>query len=286
MKIRKAVIVAAGWGTRFLPVTKVVPKEMLPLVNKPLLQLAVEEAINAGIEQIILITASGKRAMEDYFDRNFQLEQILAEKGKDNLLQLVRGVSQGVSICAVRQPVQLGLGHAVLMAKNVVGNEPFAVFLPDDIVDNRIPLLNQLIATYQQHPGTVIAVERVKPEDTEKYGIIEGEQVSDKIYRVADMIEKPKTEDAPSLLGVVGRYILMPEIFKVLEATSVGKGGEIQLTDGIKALCRNKNIFACELEGTRYDTGTPLGWLKANFAYAMKDEKLAAELKTYLRELL
>ena len=286
MKIRKAVIVAAGWGTRFLPITRSQPKEMLPLVDKPIIQYAVEEAIASGIEHIILVTALGKRAVEDYFDRTFELEYILEQKGETKLLREMRELSGLIDICYVRQKGQLGIGHAVLTARNVIDNEPFALFLPDDVVDSEVPLLKQLMAVYERYGGSVIAVERVNREDTAKYGVIEPEEISDRIYQVRRVVEKPKPDEAPSELGVVGRYILMPEIFDVLASTPPGKNHEIQITDGLQLLLKKQAIYACELAGTRYDTGTPMGWLKATVSLALKRPDIGPELRDYISGLL
>jgi len=286
MKVRKAVITAAGWGTRFLPITKAQPKEMLPLVNKPLIQYSVEEAINSGIEQIIIVTALGKRAIEDYFDRSFELEGVLEQKGEIKLLQEMRELSNLVDICYIRQKEQLGLGHAVLTAKGIVGEEPFAVLLPDDIIDGKVPVLKQMIGVYEQYKTNIIGVEHISSKDTTKYGIIEPRRVSGRIYQVLSLAEKPEPSQAPSDLGVVGRYILMPQIFDVLEATPPGKNQEIQLTDALQLLMRQQAIYAYEFEGVRYDTGTPLGWLEATIAVALKDPDIGQELREYLRQFL
>jgi len=286
MKVRKAVITAAGWGTRFLPITKAQPKEMLPLVNKPLIQHSVEEAINSGIEQIVIITALGKRAIEDYFDRSFELEYVLEQKGETELLEEIRELSSLADICYVRQKEQLGLGHAILTAKEIVGKEPFAVLLPDDIIDSKVPVLKQMIEVYEQYKTNIIAVERVSSQDTVKYGIIEPKKISDCICQVLGLIEKPEPAQAPSNLGVVGRYILMPEIFDVLEVTPPGKNKEIQLTDALQVLLKQQAMYAYEFEGVRYDTGTPLGWLKATLAFALRHPDIGQELREYLRQLL
>jgi len=286
MKVRKAVITAAGWGTRFLPITKAQPKEMLPLVTKPLIQYSVEEAINSGIEQIIVITALGKRAIEDYFDRSFELEYFLERKGKTNLLQEVRELSSLIDICYIRQKEQLGLGHAILIAKNIVGKEPFAVLLPDDIIDSKSPVLKQMIEVYEQYKTNVIAVERIASQDTVNYGIIEPKKVAGHIHQVLSLIEKPEPAQAPSNLGVVGRYILMPQIFDALEVIPPGKNQEIQLTDALQLLLKQQTIYAYEFEGVRYDTGTPLGWLKATLAFALRHPDIGQELREYLRRLL
>ena len=286
MKVRKAVITAAGWGTRFLPITKAQPKEMLPLVNKPLIQYSVEEAINSGIEQIIIVTALGKRAIEDYFDRSFELEDVLEQKGEIKLLQEMRELSNLVDICYIRQKEQLGLGHAVLTAKGIVGEEPFAVLLPDDIIDGKVPVLKQMIGVYEQYKTNIIGVEHISSKDTTKYGIIEPRRISGRIYQVLSLAEKPEPAQAPSDLGVVGRYILMPQIFDVLEVTPPGKNQEIQLTDALQLLLRQQAIYAYEFEGVRYDTGTPLGWLEATIAVALKHPDIGQELREYLRQFL
>ncbi len=286
MKVRKAIITAAGWGTRFLPVTRSQPKEMLPLVNRPLIQYAVEEAINSGIEQVILITAMGKHAIEDYFDRSFELEYVLEQKGETELLQEMRRLSNLVNICYIRQKEQLGLGHAVLIARDIIADEPFAVLLPDDIIDSRVPALKQMIEVYEQRGTSVIAVERVSPQDTVKYGIIEPKEISHRLYQVLSLAEKPEPQEAPSDLGIVGRYILVPEIFDALAATPPGRIKEIQLTDALQRLLKQQVISACEFEGVRYDTGTPSGWLEATIALALKDPDIGPGLRQYLRRLL
>ena len=286
MKVRKAIITAAGWGTRFLPVTRSQPKEMLPLVNKPLIQYAVEEAINSGIEQVILITAMGKHAIEDYFDRSFELEYVLEQKGETELLQEMRRLSNLVNICYIRQKEQLGLGHAVLIARDIIADEPFAVLLPDDVIESRVPALKQMIEVYEQQGTSVIAVERVSAQDTVKYGIIEPKEISHRLYQVLSLAEKPEPQEAPSDLGIVGRYILVPEIFDALAATPPGRIKEIQLTDALQRLLKQHAISACEFEGVRYDTGTPSGWLEATIALALKDPDIGPGLRQYLRRLL
>ncbi len=286
MKVRKAVITAAGWGTRFLPITRSQPKEMLPLVDKPLIQYCVEEAVSSGIEQIILITALGKRAIEDYFDRSFELEYVLEQKGETKLLQEMRELSSLVDICYIRQKEQLGLGHAILTAKGVITEEPFAVLLPDDIIDSEVPVLKQMIEVYEQYKTNVVAVEPISSEQTIKYGIIEPKRISGHIYQVLSLAEKPEPAEAPSNLGVVGRYILMPQIFDALEVTPPGKNQEIQLTDALQLLLKQQPIYAYEFDGVRYDAGTPLGWLKATVAFALKHPDIGQELREYLRQLL
>jgi len=259
---------------------------MLPLVNKPLIQYAVEEAINSGIEQVILITAMGKHAIEDYFDRSFELEYVLEQKGETELLQEMRRLSNLVNICYIRQKEQLGLGHAVLIARDIIADEPFAVLLPDDIIDSRVPALKQMIEVYEQRGTSVIAVERVSPQDTVKYGIIEPKEISHRLYQVLSLAEKPEPQEAPSDLGIVGRYILVPEIFDALAATPPGRIKEIQLTDALQRLLKQQVISACEFEGVRYDTGTPSGWLEATIALALKDPDIGPGLRQYLRRLL
>lgn len=286
MKVRKAVIIAAGRGTRFLPMTRSQPKEMMPLVDKPLIQYSVEEAINSGIEQVIMVTAQGKQAIEDYFDRCPELEQFLEQKGESELLRQMQELSNMVDICYIRQKEQLGLGHAILTARNIVGKEPFAVILPDDIIDSDVPSLKRMIEVYEEYGAGVIAVERVSDENIRKYGIIEPRQVSEGVYQVLSLVEKPEPAQAPSHLGIVGRYILTPEIFDVLMVTPPGKGGEIQVTDGLQLLLKQQALYACELGGVRYDTGTPLGWLEATVALALKRDDIGPELREYLRKLL
>jgi UTP--glucose-1-phosphate uridylyltransferase len=286
MKVHKAVITAGGWGTRFLPITRSQPKEMLPLINKPLIHYAVEEAINSGIEQVILVTALGKNAIEDYFDRSFELEYFLEQKGEVRLLQEMRELSNLVNICYIRQKEQLGLGHAVLATKDIVGGEPFAVLLPDDIIASKVPALKQLLKVYERYQTNVIAVERVGKRDTVKYGIIEPKKISARLHQVLSLVEKPEPKDAPSNLGIVGRYILRPEIFDALKVTQPGKKGEIQVTDALQLLLKEQKIVACEFEGVRYDTGTPQGWLEATITLALSHPDLGPQLREYLRKLL
>ena len=285
MKISKAVIVAGGWGTRFLPVTKSIPKEMLPLLDRPMIHHAVAEAVNSGIRQVVMITARGKQAIADYFADNPELESFLKQKGKEGLYESVRRLSQLADISYVRQEERLGLGHAILMAKDVVGDEPFAVILPDDIIDSRVPALKQLIAVFEQYNSSVLAVEHIVRQDTIKYGVIEPKPVSAGISQVLDLVEKPAPADAPSDLGIVGRYILTPQIFDAIEATAPGRGGEIQITDALKLLLKQQAIYALEFDGIRHDTGTPLGWLKAQLAFALKDPRLGPEHRDYLRRI-
>ena len=285
MKIRKAVVTAAGWGTRFLPATKSQPKEMLPLVDKPIIQYVIEEAVASGLEQIIIVTALGKHAIENHFDRSFELEHFLGQKGDERPLREVQRISELASICYIRQKEQLGLGHAVSIAQDLIGNEPFALFLPDDIIEAEVPAMKQMLQVHDRYGCSVVAVETVPPEKTTAYGIISPEQVEERVYQVLGLVEKPEPEEAPSDLGIVGRYILTPEIFSVLKETSPGKGGEIQLTDGLRLLLKQQAIYAYRFQGTRHDTGTPLGLLKASVELALHCPDLASEFKEYLRKL-
>ncbi len=286
MKVRKAVVVAAGWGTRFLPITRSQPKEMLPLIDKPIIQYSVEEAINSGIGQVAMVTAREKQAIEDYFDRSFELEYILGQKGETELLRQMQELSNLVDISYIRQKEQLGLGHAILKAQGIIGEEPFAVILPDDIIDSEVPTLKRMIEIYEKYGAGVIAVERVSDERIRKYGIIEPRRVSDGIYRVMSLVEKPEPAQAPSNLGIVGRYILTPQIFDYLKVTKPGKGQEIQLTDALQLLLEEESLYAFEIDGVRYDTGTPLGWLETTVALALKRDDIGPQLKEYLRKLL
>ena len=275
MRVRKAVFPAAGWGTRFLPATKAQPKEMLPLVDKPIIQYAVEEAVAAGIEQVIIVTSSQKRAIEDHFDLSFELEHLLEEKGDIEMLRQVRAISDLAQVAYIRQKEQLGLGHAVLMAKDLIGHEPFAVILPDDVVVGDRPCIGQLIHAYHQHHGSVVAVMEVPPDQTSRYGVIGSEPSADpldhgRLHRITSLVEKPATEDAPSNLAIIGRYVLTPKIFDKLEQTQRGAGGEIQLTDAIAALMEEQEVFGYEFEGTRYDAGTTMGWLQASVELALE----------------
>ena len=286
MKVRKAVIIAAGWGTRFLPATRSLPKEMLPLVDRPVIHYDVEEALRSGIEQIIIVTARGKHSMEDYFDDCPELEQHLDRKGDKEILDRMRQVSAMVDICYIRQKEQKGIGHAIGVARDIVGREPFAVILPDDIIDSRVPTLKSMIEIYEKYDAGVIAVEKISDEDTRKYGIIEPEPVGERVYRILGMVEKPEPADAPSRLGIVGRYVLPPEIFDTISATPPGKGNEIQITDALHLLLKDHQLYAYELDGIRYDTGAPLGWLKANVSLALKRDDIGPELKKYLKDIL
>jgi UTP--glucose-1-phosphate uridylyltransferase len=285
-KIRKGVIPAAGLGTRFLPATKAVPKELLPIVDKPTIQYIVEEAVASGIEEIILITARGKEGIEDHFDVSVELEETLKKKKKEDLLRMVRDLSEMVRVVAIRQKEPKGLGHAVLCAHEAVGEEPFAVLLGDDIVDAAPPCLAQMMEVSRQKGGGVIALLRVPEAETHLYGIIRGEQVDERIYQIAEMVEKPKPEQAPSNLAVIGRYVLPPEIFPILKKTSPGKGGEIQLTDALQELARRTPLYGYEFLGDRYDAGDKVGYLQANIAFALKRPEMAARVKEFLKKVM
>ena len=290
MRVRKAVFPAAGWGTRFLPATKAQPKEMLPLVDKPVIQYAVEEAVAAGIEQVIIVTSSQKRAIEDHFDLSYELERLLEEKGEIEKLRQVRHISDLAQIAYVRQKEQLGLGHAILMTKDLVGHEPFAVLLPDDVVISDRPCIGQLIHAYERTHSTTVAVMPVDPAETSRYGIVAAEVDPDlgdggRLRRMTRIVEKPPKDQAPSNLAVIGRYVLTPKIFEKLEQTPHGAAGEIQLTDGIQALMAEQSVYAYEFEGLRYDAGTTMGWLKATVDIALTRPDLANEFRAHLRSL-
>ena len=282
-KVTKAVFPVAGLGTRFLPATKASPKEMLPIVDKPLIQYAVEEAVAAGITDLIFITGRGKRAIEDHFDKAYELEAELQAHGKTKLLKEVRGLlPEGVSCAYVRQAEALGLGHAVLCARHLVGDEPFAVILADDLIDAHVPVMKQMSQVHAKSGGSVIAVQNVAREDTGSYGIVSSDKVSPGLSRITNIVEKPKPEEAPSTLGVVGRYILSPRIFHFLENLRPGAGREIQLTDAIGRLLREESVMAYEFQGQRYDCGSKLGYLKATVNYALKHPEVADDFRAFL----
>ncbi|MDF2881200.1 MAG: UTP-glucose-phosphate uridylyltransferase [Clostridiaceae bacterium] len=285
MCVKKAVIPAAGLGTRFLPATKAQPKEMLPIVDKPTIQYIVEEAVNSGIEEILIITGRNKRAIEDHFDKSVELEDQLEENNKDDLLELVQGISNMVDIYYIRQKEPKGLGHAISRAKTFVGNEPFAVMLGDDIVDSRVPCLKQLISCYDQYKTSVLGVQPVNKEDVCKYGIVDGIKIEDKVYKVNAMVEKPKINEAPSNIAILGRYIITPDIFEILEKTKPGKVGEIQLTDALKELAKQEAVYAYCFDGKRYDVGDKLGFLQANIEYALKRNELKKKLMSYIMDI-
>ncbi len=286
MRVRKAVLPAAGFGTRFLPATKAIPKEMIPLVDRPIIQYAVEEAVASGIEQIVIVIASGRSSIEEHFDSHPALERWLEERGEIDLLRAVRRISEIGTIAFVHQKEQLGLGHAVLMAKELVGDEPFAVLLSDDVMVNPggTPVTQQLIDQYTAHRGSVIALQRVAPDAVSRYGIVAPVHEEGRLVEISDLVEKPLVADAPSDLAVLGRYILTPRIFDKLEMTPRGAGGEIQLTDAIRALSREQPVFGYRFEGIRHDAGTRLGWLEANVAMSLESDQ-ADEVRAYLRGL-
>jgi UTP--glucose-1-phosphate uridylyltransferase len=288
MRVRKAVFPAAGWGTRFLPVTKAQPKEMLPLVDKPVIQYAIEEAVEAGIEQVIIVTSSQKRAIEDHFDINLELEQLLEARGEIDKLRQIRAISDLAQVSYVRQKEQLGLGHAVLTAKDLVGHEPFAVILSDDVVVGGRPCIGQLIHAYEQTHSSVVAVMEVPREETCRYGVIAGEVASQgdpRLYKVSGLVEKPEPHEAPSNLAIIGRYVLTPKIFEKLEQTPRGSGGEIQLTDAIEALMQEQDVYGYAFDGVRYDAGTTMGWLKASVELALQRQDIGIEFRQYLQTL-
>jgi UTP--glucose-1-phosphate uridylyltransferase len=284
-RIRKAVFPAAGLGTRFLPATKASPKEMLPLVDKPLIQYVVEEAVASGIESIIIVTGRDKSAIEDHFDISFELEHLLRERGKHESLKDVRAISDLVRVTYVRQREALGLGHAVLQARDSVGDEPFAVMLSDDIVDAEVPALQQLIDVYEKYEAPVIGTMRVEGEAISRFGVLDVEEIEDGVYKVKDMVEKPPLAAAPSDLAIIGRYILTPDIFAEIEQTKPGAGGEIQITDAMRTLLRKRPFYAVRFRGTRHDAGDKLGFLIATVEFALKRPDLAPEFKEYLRSL-
>lgn len=286
MKVRKAVIPAAGFGTRFLPATKAQPKEMIPIVDKPTIQYNVEELIDAGIEEIIIITGRNKESIMNHFDKSPELENSLKEKGKNDLLKISEDISNMINIHFIRQKEAKGLGHAILCAKSFIGNEPFAVLLGDDVVYSEKPCIGQLIDVYNKYKTSVLGVQKVKKEDVDKYGIIDGEEIADRVYKVKDMIEKPNITESPTNVAILGRYILTPEIFEKLENTKKGKGGEIQLTDGILNLSKDQDIYAYNFEGRRYDAGNKLGYLEATVEYALRHNEVKDDFKNYLKSLI
>ena len=285
MKVKKAIIPAAGLGTRFLPATKAQPKEMLPIVDKPAIQFIVEEAINSGIEEILIVTGRNKRAIEDHFDRSVELELELEKKGNNGLLKQVRDISNLVDIHYIRQKEAKGLGHAIYCARTFVGNEPFAVMLGDDIVSAQVPGLRQLLDVFEDYPNTILGVQKICSEEVSKYGIVGYDEISERLYKVKDLVEKPEREYAPSNVAIMGRYIITPEIFDILEETKPGSGGEIQLTDALKTLGKSQLMYAYNFEGKRYDIGSKLGFLQATMEFALKREDLKDEFREYLKEV-
>ena len=286
-KIRKAIIPAAGLGTRFLPATKAQPKEMLPIVDKPTLQYIIEECVASGIEEILIITGRNKKSIEDHFDRSVELEMELEKSGKEEMLKMVREISDMVNIHFIRQKEPRGLGHAILCAKTFVGNEPFAVLLGDDVVynDNK-PCLKQLIDCYEEYKTSVLGVQKVAPQDVNKYGIVGGLHIEDRVYKVKNLIEKPAVEEAPSNVAILGRYIITPKIFEILENTKPGKGNEIQLTDALLELIKHEAMYAYDFEGRRYDVGDKLGFLQATVEYALRKEELRDGFIEYLKTII
>lgn len=289
-KVRKAVFPAAGLGTRFLPATKAMPKEMLPLVDKPLIQYGVEEALHSGMPNILIVTGRGKSAIEDHFDVSFELEQNLESKKKTELLSVVRNISDMIDVSYIRQKEALGLGHAVLRAKEFVGHEPFSVVLSDDVIDAEVPCLRQLLDIYDFYGCTVLALMEVPKDQISAYGVVDAEPVShnggsDRLFRIRNLVEKPNADDAPSNLAIIGRYILAPEIFDSIEAIEPGRGGEIQLTDALKHLLRSRPIYGYKFEGQRYDAGDKQGFLKATVEFALRRHDLGGEFREYLKTL-
>ncbi len=285
MKVRKAVIPAAGLGTRFLPATKSQPKEMLPIVDKPTIQYIIEEAAAAGVEDIIVVTGRNKRSIEDHFDRSIELELELERKGKEDLLQIVKAIPEIANIHFIRQKQPLGLGHAVLTASHFIGNEPFAVLLGDDVVVSRKPVLRQMVEVFNEYKTSILGVQEVADEVVPKYGIVDGRIVDENIFKVKNLVEKPALEVAPSRIAILGRYILTPTIFSYLETQEPGAGGEIQLTDGLKRLALNEAMYAYIFSGHRYDVGTKIGFLQANIEFALRNPEVAGDLKNYLATL-
>jgi len=284
-RVRKAVFPAAGLGTRFLPATKASPKEMLPLVDKPLIQYVVEEAVASGIESVIIVTGRGKTAIEDHFDVSFELETLLRERGREHDLKETRAVSELTRVSYVRQNEALGLGHAILQARDLVGDEPFAVMLSDDIIDSRVPALRQLLDVYEKYESPVVAAMPVEGDAISRFGALDVDEISDGIYRVKDMVEKPEASQAPSNLAIIGRYVLTPDIFEEIEKTKPGAIGEIQITDAMRALLQKRDFYAVRFEGTRYDAGDKLGFLIATVEMALKHSELAPQFREYLKSL-
>lgn len=286
-KIRKAIIPAAGLGTRFLPATKAQPKEMLPIVDKPTLQYIIEECVASGIEEILIITGRNKKSIEDHFDKSVELELELEKSGKEEMLKMVRDITDMINIHFIRQKEPRGLGHAIHCAKTFVGDEPFAVLLGDDIVYNdEKPCLKQLMDCYNEYGTSILGVQTVDKSQVNKYGIVGGEQVSDRVYKVSDLVEKPKVEEAPSNVAILGRYIITPRIFEILETTAPGKGNEIQLTDALLTLVKEESMYAYDFEGKRYDAGDKLGYLQATVEYALRRPELKDDFMAYLKTIV
>ena len=280
--VKKAIIPAAGLGTRFLPATKAQAKEMLPIVDKPTLQYIIEEAIESGIEEILIVTGRNKKSIEDHFDKSVELELELENKGKKELLEIVQNISNMINIHYIRQKEPRGLGHAIHCAKSFVGNEPFAVMLGDDVVDSEVPCLKQLIDCFNEYKTTILGVQTVDPKNVDKYGIVDGLHIEDRVYKVKRLVEKPSVDEAPSNVAILGRYIITPQIFEILENTAPGKGNEIQLTDALETLIKNEAMYAYDFEGRRYDVGDKLGFLQATVEFALKREELREPFIQYL----
>ncbi len=285
VRVRKAAFPAAGLGTRFLPATKAQPKEMLPLVDKPLIQYGIEEALASGINSIIIITGRGKNAIEDHFDVSPELERILEQRGEMELLRTVKNISDMVNLAYVRQKEALGLGHAILTARELIGNEPFACFLGDDVIDSEVPCVRQLLDVFSERQHPVVAIEEVDPSEVSSYGIISGQLVADNLYQIQDMVEKPAAEEAPSNLAIIGRYVLTPDIFESLQEVQPDRKGEIQLTNGLRLLLKKRPIFGYKFSGTRYDAGNKLGFLQATVEMALKRPDLGEAFRKYLLSL-
>ena len=285
MKVRKAIIPAAGLGTRFLPVTKAQPKEMLPIVDKPTIQYIIEEAVASGIEDIIIVTGRSKRSIEDHFDKSVELELELEKTGKEEMLKMVRDISEMANIHTIRQKEPRGLGHAIYTARHFIGNEPFAVLLGDDVVVSKKPCLLQMLEVYNEYQTSVLGVQKVAHEVVNKYGIVNCRSVDDRVYKVHDLVEKPKIEDAPSDIAILGRYIITPEIFSYLEDQDAGTGGEIQLTDSLRRLSKDQAMYCYDFMGHRYDVGTKIGFLQANIEFALRNPEVSGDMREYLARL-
>lgn len=285
MKVTKAIIPAAGLGTRFLPTTKAQPKEMLSIVDKPTIQYIIEEAVAAGIHDIIIVTGRNKRSIEDHFDRSIELELELEKNGKQEMLDMVKEISEMANIHYIRQKEPRGLGHAILTAKHFIGNEPFAVLLGDDVVASKQPCIGQMIDVFNEYKTSVLGVQKVAHEVVNKYGIVDCKYIDDRVYKVKDLVEKPKIEDAPSDIAILGRYIITPTIFEYLETQDAGTGGEIQLTDALKRLACNEAMYAYDFKGHRYDVGTKIGFIQANIEFALRNSELKDDMKEYIAQL-
>ena len=286
MKVKKAVIPVAGLGTRFLPATKTVPKELLPIVDIPTVQYVVQEAVDAGIQEVIFVTGRGKDGIEDHFDAAPELDQVMEERGQTETVLKLRQIAEMIEVVSVRQKRPLGLGHAVLCARDLVGNEPFAVLLADDLIDSKTPCIGQLVEVFEQKKESVIALLKVPVEDVHRYGVIKGSAVGPRVYSITDTVEKPAAKDAPSQLAIIGRYLLRPEIFSILEKLPPGRGGEIQLTDALARLVGERSLYGYEFVGDRYDVGDKFGFVRATVAYAMKRPELRDQVLEYLRSVV